>query len=132
MPIVALTIQHDRFDNFWFTLLHELAHVWKHLDARTYRAIIDEDVEQAKDTEAKEREANDIANEALLPRADWRRSDTFRNPTTTNIRALAAEQQIHPSIVAGRVRFERNNYALFSALVGHRQVHPLFPDIRWT
>lgn len=130
-PIVAITVQHDRLDNFWFTLLHELAHAWKHLDARTHRAIIDEEVEQAKDTEAKEREANEIANEALLPRATWRRSDAFRNPTSGNIKALAAEQQIHPAIVAGRVRFERHNYALFSALVGHRQVRPFFPEIRW-
>jgi HTH-type transcriptional regulator/antitoxin HigA len=30
-PIVALTLRHDRLDNFWFALLHELAHVAKHL-----------------------------------------------------------------------------------------------------
>lgn len=131
-PLVALTIQHDRLDNFWFTLLHELAHVWKHLDAKTYRAIIDEEIEQTKDPEAKELEANEIANDALLPRAIWRRSDAFRNPTAASIKALATEQQIHPAIVAGRVRFERHNYALFSALVGHRQVRQLFPEIRWT
>ncbi len=132
VPIVALTLQHDRLDNFWFTLLHELVHVWKHLDARTFRAIIDEEVEQAKDPEVKEREANEMANEALLPRAVWRRSDTFRNPTSTNIKTLAAEQQIHPAIVAGRVRFERHNYALFSALVGHRQARSLFPEVHWS
>ena len=101
------------------------------MDARTHRAIIDEDVEQGKDTEVKEQEANEIANEALLPRAIWRRSNTFRNPTLANIKSLAAEQQIHPAIVAGRVRFERHNYALFSAAVGHRQVRSLFPEIRW-
>lgn len=132
VPIVGLTVQYDRLDNFWFTLLHELAHLWKHLDARTFRAIIDEEVEQAKDTEAKEQEANEIANEALLPRAIWRRSVAFRNPTATNIKALAAEQQIHPAIVAGRVRFERHNYKLLSALVGYRQVRPVFPEIRWS
>ena len=30
-PIVALTLRHDRIDNFWFALLHELAHVARHL-----------------------------------------------------------------------------------------------------
>lgn len=130
-PVVGLALHHDRLDNFWFTLLHELVHVWKHLDGRAYRAIIDEDIEQAKDTEAKEQEANEIANEALLPRATWRRSNVFRNPTAANIKALAADQQIHPAIVAGRVRFERHNYSLFSALVGYRQVRLLFPEIRW-
>jgi len=26
-----LTLRHDRVDNFWFALLHELIHVQKHL-----------------------------------------------------------------------------------------------------
>jgi HTH-type transcriptional regulator/antitoxin HigA len=132
IPVVALTVRHDRLDNFWFTLLHELAHVWKHLDARGHRAIIDEEVEQAKDSEAAEREANDLANEALLPRAAWRRSEAYRNPTTANIKTLSEEQQVHPAIVAGRVRFERRNYSLLAGLVGYRQVRQLFPEIRWS
>ena len=31
-PIVALTLRHDRLDNFWYCLCHELAHVDKHLN----------------------------------------------------------------------------------------------------
>jgi HTH-type transcriptional regulator/antitoxin HigA len=27
VPVIALTLRHDRVDNFWFTLLHEIAHV---------------------------------------------------------------------------------------------------------
>src|SRR5690606_23476413 len=30
-PVVALTLRYDRLDNFWFTLLHECAHVVRHL-----------------------------------------------------------------------------------------------------
>ena len=26
-PVIGLTLRHDRIDNFWFTLLHELAHI---------------------------------------------------------------------------------------------------------
>lgn len=130
-PVIALTLQHDRIDNFWFTLMHELVHAWKHLDPHSFDTIVDEEVEKAKDTEAKEAEANEIANEALFSRAVWRRSDAFRNPNVKNIKALAAEQQIHPAIIAGRVRYERNNYKLFSSLVGYRQVRQLFPEIDW-
>jgi HTH-type transcriptional regulator/antitoxin HigA len=36
-PIVALTLRHDRLDNFWFALLHELAHVARHLSSRVLR-----------------------------------------------------------------------------------------------
>lgn len=33
-PIVALTLRHDRIDNFWFALLHEVAHVALHLTTK--------------------------------------------------------------------------------------------------
>ena len=26
-PVVVVTLRYDRIDNFWFTLLHEIAHV---------------------------------------------------------------------------------------------------------
>ena len=31
-PVIGLTLRYDRIDNFWFTLLHELAHVGLHMD----------------------------------------------------------------------------------------------------
>lgn len=31
-PIIGLSLRYDRLDNFWFTLLHECAHIWKHVD----------------------------------------------------------------------------------------------------
>ena len=31
-PMVALTPRHDRLDHFWFSLMHELAHIVLHLD----------------------------------------------------------------------------------------------------
>lgn len=35
-PIVALTFRHDRLDNFWFALMHELVHVPLFEEFRTY------------------------------------------------------------------------------------------------
>ncbi len=32
-PIIGMTLRHDRVDNFWFTLCHELGHVALHLRA---------------------------------------------------------------------------------------------------
>jgi HTH-type transcriptional regulator / antitoxin HigA len=130
-PIIGLTLREDRLDNFWFTLLHELIHVWKHLDTESRRAIADENIEKASETEKIEREANDLAAELLLPRAIWRRSEAFRNPSAKAINGLAVELKISPAIVAGRVRHERNNYSLFSGLVGYRQVRVQFPEVRW-
>ena len=30
-PVIGLTLRYDRVDNFWWVLLHELAHVTRHL-----------------------------------------------------------------------------------------------------
>lgn len=131
-PIVALTLREDRLDNFWFTLLHELVHVWKHLDRGDHKAIADENIERFDEDDKIEQEANAIASEILLPRSIWRRSEAFGNPSVKSIIALAAERQISPAVVAGRVRFERRNYALFSKLVGYRQVRAQFPEVTWS
>lgn len=130
-PIVALTLREDRLDNFWFTLIHELIHVWKHLDTESRRAIADENIEKESDSAKIENEANELAAEILLPRAVWRRSDAFRSPSAKTVQTLASELKISPAIVAGRIRHERKNYSLFSALVGYRQVRAQFPEVRW-
>lgn len=130
-PVIGLTIREDRLDNFWFTLIHELIHAWKHLDGNKRRAIVDENIEKRSDADELEQEANDWATEILIPRAVWRRSQAFLQPTSDAIKALAVELKISPAIVAGRVRYERQNYRLFSKLVGYRQARACFPELRW-
>jgi HTH-type transcriptional regulator/antitoxin HigA len=130
-PVIGMTIRLDRIDNFWFTLIHELIHAWKHLDKDVRRTIADENIEKHSSNDEMEVEANELAKEILLPTGIWRRSEVFFNPTTENIRELARAQQIHPAIVAGRVRFERKDYSKFSILVGNRQARRLFPEVHW-
>src|SRR6202043_875128 len=55
-PIIGMTLRHDRLDNFWFTLLHELAHVALHFDSAEGQFIDDLDVDAKNDP--KEREAD--------------------------------------------------------------------------
>ena len=130
-PVIGLTLRENRLDNFWLTLIHELIHAWKHLDPEKHRAIADENIEKAIDTEAIELEANDLAREALIPPAIWRRSSARLQPSRQSIEALARELQIHPAIVAGRIRYERKNFSQFSGLVGYRQAQAQFPEVRW-
>ena len=130
-PVIGLTLRENRLDNFWFTLLHELIHAWKHLDPEKHRAIANENIEKAINTEAIELEANDLAREALIPPAIWRRSSARLQPSRQSIEALARELQIHPAIVAGRIRYERKNFSQFSGLVGYRQAQAQFPEVRW-
>jgi len=129
-PIVGLTLRHDRLDSFWFTLLHELVHAWKHLPERDL-AITDESVEEGHDDDSKEAEANRLARDVFISRSLWKRTDAFLRPSVETIRALADRLHIGPAIVAGRLRREKTGYAAFSGLVGNRQARKLFPEVTW-
>jgi HTH-type transcriptional regulator/antitoxin HigA len=130
-PVIGLTLREDRLDNFWFTLIHELIHAWKHLNSKGYRAIVDERIELGEEKEGIEKEANQLAGEILVPRAHWKRSQAYLRPSADSINKFAAQLQISPAIVAGRIRHERRNFTLFSKLVGYHQARIHFPDIRW-
>ena len=132
-PLVALTLRHDRLDNFWFCLLHELAHVLLHLDDAASEGspiyVDDMSLGQPGDGNGeaqREREADAMAGDALLPLKLWQ---TFNTGEATALRiiALAREAGVHPSIVAGRVRHELGNYRRFAELVGNGLVRPFFP-----
>lgn len=118
-PIIALTLRYDRIDNFWFTLVHELVHVWKHIDD-TNEAILD-DLEHPS-TDKRESEANRIARDSFIPRSMWKRTDAYLKPSRETIIALARELKIHPAIVAGRLRKEAGNYNQFTDLIGQGMV----------
>ncbi len=124
MPVIGLTLRFDRLDNFWFTLMHECAHVWKHL-SRPGDVILDRLVD-AESTEAIEKEANRIARDILISRAHWRSASVRQMPTKAGIISFAQEQGVHPAIVAGRLQRETENYAIFKDMVGQGAVKPLF------
>lgn len=132
-PVIGLTVREDRLDNFWFTLLHELVHAWRHLDNESQRAIADENIERpAADAEEIEQEANEVAADILINKAIWRRSHAHLNPSAQSIQEFANHIQVNPAVVAGRIRYERRNYSLFSKLVGYRAVRAIFPEVKWT
>ncbi|OMT53394.1 hypothetical protein AQ860_08555 [Burkholderia pseudomallei] len=124
VPVIGLTLRFDRLDNFWFTLMHECAHIWKHL-SRPGDVILDRLVD-AESTEAIEKEANRIARDVLISRAHWRSASVRQMPTKTGIVSFAREQGIHPAIVAGRLQRETENYAIFKDMIGQGAVKPLF------
>lgn len=129
-PVVGMTLRQDRIDNFWFTLTHELVHAWKHLPEKEW-VITDEGIEDGAEDDAKEAEANRIARDAFIPRAGWKRSEAYLKPSVESIRALAHKLQIHPAVIAGRLRKERTGYGNFSGLVGQKQVRKHFPEVKW-
>ncbi len=113
-PIIALTLRHDRADNFWFALTHELVHVQKHLSASN--PFIADNLDDKTRTSLEEREADEGARDALIPATEWMKSDARIVHSSENAIALADRLRIHPSLVAGRVRFETGNWRLLTGL----------------
>lgn len=107
-PIVALTLRHDRLDNFWFSLMHELAHIALHLDGNVEWFLDDLDV---FNQDPKEEEADNFARDSLISKAKWD-SATFNS--VNDVLDFAKELKIQPSIVVGRLRREKKDYTLFS------------------
>lgn len=113
-PVIGLTLRHDRLDNFWFTLLHELIHIWKHVKSNN-EVIVDNLDNSSEDRQ--EAEANRLAREAFIPRIKWKRSEAYLNPSKNSVIKFANDLGIHPAIVAGRIRYDLNNYSLLSEMV---------------
>ena len=137
VPIIALTLRRDRLDYFWFTLFHELGHLYCHLFSRLNNGFIDLDVlreEKFNDPSIStvgdelEVEADNFASEWLIKPSAW---DTCLSRFSTSPEAVSADAQrlnIHPSIIAGRIRYEQNNYKILNDLVGHGQLQRHFPE----
>jgi len=118
VPIVALTLRHDRIDNFWFALMHELIHVDKHLKKGTEDVFIADNFEDKVRSSEIEDEADEGAREALIPLQKWSESTVKLTPKTKNVISLAKELRIHPAIIAGRVRHETQNWRILRNLLG--------------
>jgi len=126
-PVVALTLRYDRVDNFWFTLLHELAHVALHLDGE--RTTFFDDLSPAAKADKVEAEADKLAAEALIPGAVWRGAAAQRTHDKADVDALARELNIHPAIIAGRIRHEAGDYRLLTkGFNNNGKVRAQFPD----
>ena len=128
IPVVGMTIRHDRLDNFWFCLLHELAHIGWHLkDGREY--FIDDlsgnETEFCEDGE-KEREADSLAQNALIPDEIWTKFENQKSITSDEVNAIAREASVHPSVVAGRFRRETGNYRILSQFIKTGEVRKHF------
>lgn len=125
LPVVALTLRHDRLDNFWFALLHELVHIQRHLGPG--RQFIPDNLEdKVHQQTTEEREADEGARDILIPQAVWLEAGLTVEPTMEAAIALADKLRIHPSIVAGRVRHETGNWRLLSSIKA--DVRRLFAD----
>jgi HTH-type transcriptional regulator/antitoxin HigA len=129
-PVIGLTLRYDRIDCFWFTLLHELGHVGLHLgDCSGETGFVDDHSlrgVKSGGNDTTEQEADQLAQDALIPPEIWDYGTILENPGPMAVLQMAWEAQVHPAIVAGRVRYETGNYRLLSQFVGTGEVRRQF------
>ncbi|WP_100259159.1 ImmA/IrrE family metallo-endopeptidase [Qipengyuania seohaensis] len=130
VPVIGLSLRFDRLDNFWFCLLHEIVHVWRHLKDEHDFFIDDLKLDPSDHSEdwSVEEEADLLAQEALIPSKKWSDADLLSRATPSRVMAFAQSVNVHPAIVAGRVRRETGNYRLLSQFVGTNEVRQHFEE----
>ena len=132
-PVVALTLRHDRLDNFWFTLFHELGHIVLHLSQGVDQAFFDEINHDGQEIgNPFEQQANQFALEHMVPTQYW---EEYCSPNLTylskdDIHFHASKLGISPAILAGRVRWATGNYQKFSDLLGYNQIREQFAEYK--
>ena len=129
-PVIGLTLRHDRFDNFWLSLMHELVHVSRHFneDKSPFFDDFEDNSEGLKDYE---READKIASDTLIPSNKWNIENSkmiYYQGNMLSVRKIARELNIHPSILVGRIHHDVGDYKRFRNLLGNRKVSMLFRE----
>ena len=131
-PIIGITIRYDRLDNFWFTLMHELAHIARHY-GQNIEIFYDEKLLEKGGIEidAKEREADEWAEESILPESKWEISNAKITPTPMAAQSLANELGIHVTVVAGIIRYKHQNFFYLNKIINDdtAKVRKFFPDV---
>jgi len=117
-PVIGISFRHDRIDNFWFVLRHELEHVLR--GHGKDRIEIDAELEGSKagsgpDIPEQERQANAAAAEFCVPAKAMDAFIARKAPffAERDIRSLAAALKIHPGLVAGQLQHRTGRYDRF-------------------
>ncbi|MCI9858846.1 HigA family addiction module antitoxin [Microbacterium proteolyticum] len=96
-PMIAVTSRYKSLDGLWFTILHEIAHVLFHPKRSTF---VDHGLKADDDADSQELVANKFAATHLIPPAFNEALASATKPA--EIRAIASELEVSPSIVAGQ------------------------------
>jgi HTH-type transcriptional regulator/antitoxin HigA len=117
-PVIGMTMQHDRIDNFWFVLRHELEHVIQRHGMD--RISIDVDLQGEKagagdEIAEEERVANAAASEFCVSKKVMDAFIARKAPffADRDVRALAATLKVHPGLVAGQLQHRTGRYDRF-------------------
>lgn len=120
--VVAVSLRYPRLDHFWFTLMHELAHVVLHADQLHNPILDDLDVESDS---LVEQQADRLASDSLIPRNEWRSCPARYTNSEEDIKSFAEQIGIPAQCVAGRLQRELGRYDLFSRIINKYNVREI-------
>jgi HTH-type transcriptional regulator/antitoxin HigA len=117
-PVIGLTVRHDRPDNFWFTLMHELAHIALHYE-NGIEYFYDEKIQEKDGIQIDDREksADELAEESILPRSKWETSAAKRTPNQFSTLDLANELGVQAAVIAGMIRFKHKKFYYLNEMI---------------
>lgn len=121
-PVIALSLRYPRLDYFWFTLLHELAHLVLHQDQLKEPVYFDV---EAEEKDKVEKAANRLAKSSLVDPESWVSCAPKFDPSDRAILKYAAAEGVHPAIVAGLLRKETGNYKRYSSIINEHDVRDI-------
>ncbi len=113
-PVIGMTLRYDRYDYFWFTLMHELAHITLHYDQFQNPHF---DCIEELDDDVIELQANQLARDTFVSRSDWRSASVRRRRSEEELFEDSRQLLVHPAILAGLVRYETGNYTIFNRVI---------------
>ncbi len=104
-PVIAISFRYDRIDYFWFTLLHELAHV-KGEERSIDLDLVGKDAIPRADKPQSEQVADDFAVQFLVPQDKLENFIARKRPFyyKRDIAGFALTINVHPGIVVGQLQ----------------------------
>lgn len=111
-PTIVLTLRKKTIDNFSFTLLHELGHLYLHLDKDGFADV---DIDSRRDK--REDEADEFAHNSVIPSSAWdgfirKKYSPFE--ISSPIKDLAERYEVNPQVLLGRYKFCTSFYKIRS------------------
>jgi HTH-type transcriptional regulator/antitoxin HigA len=111
-PVIGMSLRHDRIDNFWFVLRHEIEHVLQRHGRDAAMVDADLDGPEPVDIAEEERIANKAAAEFCVASIDLQRFIARKEPffLDRDVIGFARTLKIHPGLVAGQIRHKTGRY----------------------
>ena len=118
-PVIGVTVRHNRLDNFWFVLIHEIEHAVRE-HGKDGNEIIDSklddpyaDTIKESDIQEQEAEADHAAknfgfsHEKLL--SFYRRKAPYIREQ--DVVGFSSLNEVHPAVVVGQIQFLKKDFA---------------------